>query len=236
MPASSSSATAAQVLMHAMVSSSSSRRRLRLVLGTFCILNAFTAFLFAWMMSTEQTSFALTAARRRWNLRERSNATCKAGVYYVIIGLMLLVDCLSCTIAVIVQLGVRFVRAGCSLILRWLLWCARVIPASRGRGLLLRRFVTRSAGALPENYRVLLQSNSSARPPRSPPSAAVPATGAARAPSSHRLLPRVAGIHLGSSLQGAQASSTLETLADLERDRRPRTATASPPSIRLRSS
>ncbi|TPP40131.1 hypothetical protein CGC21_26425 [Leishmania donovani] len=49
--------------------------------------------------AARQIGFALTAAKRRWDLKERSGATCTAGVYYLIIGLVLLIDRLSSTVA-----------------------------------------------------------------------------------------------------------------------------------------
>lgn len=226
--------TAARLLMSAAASPSPSRRSVRLTLGAFCMLNAGIAFLFTWMMCTQQTGFALTAAKRRWNLKERSSATCTAGVYYLIIGLVLLIDRLSSTIAVVVQLGVRFVRAGFRLILRWLLWCVSRIAASRVCVPLLRRLAPHVAIASAENCRVLMRSKS-ARPLRSS-SVAVPAVGAPTALSGHVLLPRFSCSQLGTSFQCSQTNSMRESMADSEADRRPCSATAASLSIRRRGS
>ncbi|CAC9539178.1 conserved hypothetical protein [Leishmania infantum JPCM5] len=229
---SSHSPTAARVLMSAAASQSPSRRPVRLALGAFCMLNAVIAFLFTWMMCTQQIGFALTAAKRRWDLKERSGATCTAGVYYLIIGLVLLIDRLSSTVAVVAQLGVRLVRAGFPSILRWLMWCVSRIAASRVCVPLLRRLAPHAAIASSENYRMLMRSKS-ARPLRSS-SAAVPAVGAPTALSGHGLLPRFSCSQMGSSFQCSQTNSMRESMADSEVDRRPCSATAASLSIRRR--
>ncbi|CBZ30354.1 conserved hypothetical protein [Leishmania mexicana MHOM/GT/2001/U1103] len=231
MSSSSHSPTAARVLMSAAAWPSPSRRPVRLALGAFCVLNAVIAFLFTWMMRTQQTGFALTAAKRRWDLKERSSATCTAGVYYLIIGLVLLTDRLSSIIAVAVQLGVRFVRVAFPSILRWLLWCVRRIAASRICVPLLRRLAPHAATASSENQRLLMRSKS-VRSLRS--SAAVPAVDAPTALSSHGLLQRFSCSQLGPSFQLSQTNSMRESMADLEVDRRPSSATAASLSIRRR--
>ncbi|KAG5493223.1 hypothetical protein GH5_01963 [Leishmania sp. Ghana 2012 LV757] len=231
-PSFSSSTAAAQAVLKAVALPLQSHHLLRLTLGAFCMLNAAVAFLFAWMMRTQQANFALTAAKRRWDLKERSNATFKAGVYYVIIGLVLLVNRLNSILVVAVQLGVRFVRAGFPLLLRWLLWCARKVPESRTCGPLLRRFAPCVAGVSSENHRLLVRSRV-ARPSRSP-TAAVPPVSTPTAHQSHGLLHRCAGSHLGSLLQLSLGDSPAESMVDLETDRRPRAATATSLSIRRR--
>ncbi|KAG5468289.1 hypothetical protein LSCM1_02268 [Leishmania martiniquensis] len=211
---------------------SPSHRLLRLALGAFCMLNAAIAFLFTWMMRTQQASFALTAVKRRWDLQERSHATFKAGVYYVFIGLVLLVNRLSSLLLVAVQLGVRCVRAGGPLLLRWLVECARRLPYSRACGPLLQRFAPRVAGVSWENHRALVRSRV-VRPPRSL-SAAVPPVSVPSANQSHGLLQRSAGHHLGPLLQHLPVSTPAESLVDSEMDRRLRAATARSFSIRRR--
>ncbi|KPI90499.1 hypothetical protein ABL78_0429 [Leptomonas seymouri] len=80
--------------------STSFLRTWSLALSAFCFLNGFLAFLFAWMMNTGQTAFAITAARRKWNLKGRADATRMAGFYYVVFGLLLLVNRTSALVAV----------------------------------------------------------------------------------------------------------------------------------------
>ncbi|KAG5468702.1 hypothetical protein CUR178_01537 [Leishmania enriettii] len=231
-PSFSSSTAAAQAVLKAVTLPLQSHRLLRLTLGAFCMLNAAVAFLFAWMMRTQQASFALTAAKRRWDLKERSNATFKAGVYYVIIGLVLLVNRLNSILVVAVLLGVRFVRVGLPLLLRWLLWCARKVPESRVCGPLLRRFAPSVARVSYGNHRLLVRSRV-ARPPRSP-TAAVPPVSAPAAHQSDGLGHRCAGSHLASLLLLSPGNSPAESMVDLETDRRPRAATATSLSIRRR--
>jgi hypothetical protein len=85
-------------------SSSSAWRTWRLALSAFCLLNACLAFLFAWMMNTGQTAFALVAVERRWKLSERADATRLAGVYYVVLGLVLLIDRASAFVTFVMRL------------------------------------------------------------------------------------------------------------------------------------
>ncbi|KPA82311.1 hypothetical protein ABB37_03407 [Leptomonas pyrrhocoris] len=92
----------------------SSWRAWRLALSLFCLLNGALAFLFAWMMRTEQISFAVAAARRRWDLNERAAATRRAGFYYALLGLILLVDRTMVLVCVAVRFAGRGVRAGFS--------------------------------------------------------------------------------------------------------------------------
>ncbi|GET92308.1 hypothetical protein, conserved [Leishmania tarentolae] len=227
------SPTTEQILMSS-ASSSPSRRPVRLALGAFCMLNAGIAFLFTWMMHRQQISFALTAVKRRWDLKERSNAIFKAGVYYLIIGLVLLIDRLSLTVAVIFQLCVRFLRARAPSILRWLHWCARKVTASRLCGSLLGRLVPHTVIASSENYRGLML-NRVVQPLQSS-GASVPPVGAPMGLSSHGLLPRFSGSQLGSSLSYSQTNWMSVSMPDVEVNMRPSSAATTSLNVRRRVS
>lgn len=94
--------------------SPSSWRTVRLVLCAFCLLNSFLAFLFAWMMRTRQTAFAVVSVRLHWDLDERAAPVQRAGVYYAVLGFILLVNRASAAVLILLRAAACVVRAGCS--------------------------------------------------------------------------------------------------------------------------
>ena len=156
----SESSIPSQSLLPPPTRSSSSRRTWRLALSAFCLLNGCLAFLFAWMMNTRQTAFTVVAVRRRWTLSERAAATRLAGVYYLVLGLVLLVDRASEAVLLFLGRAGRGMRVACSM-------CRHAMRRCIGRvaGLpfcvpLLRRSTRRVDG----KEALLLPRSSSSRP------------------------------------------------------------------------
>lgn len=106
---------------------SSSWRTWRIALSAFCFLNGLLAFLFAWMMRTEQAAFAVVAARRNWDLDERAAATFLAGVYYILLGLILFVDGASAAVVRVARWAGRGVRTLGSMSRHFMRRCSRRI-------------------------------------------------------------------------------------------------------------
>ncbi|KAG5493983.1 hypothetical protein JKF63_01816 [Porcisia hertigi] len=224
--------SAGQALMRAAVSPSRLHRPLRLALGAFCMLNAAVAFLFTWMMLTHQSVFALTATKRRWDLEECSKATYRAGVYYIIIGFVLLVDRLSSIVAVLVQLGMRCAQVGFPLILYGPRWCARRIPLCRACCPPRRHPFLCAAGASPERDNLLMRSKSHC--PSSTPKIPLSTLDASTALASHGQPLRPADRSLPTISHRSLPKSARQFVTESELVGRPPLANSVSPSIRRR--
>ncbi|KAK7198778.1 hypothetical protein NESM_000843200 [Novymonas esmeraldas] len=216
-----------------------SRHPLRVALGAFCFLNAAVAFLFVWMMRTQQTAFALVAKRRRWDLVAVSNATCKAGIYYCVLGLVLLVDQLNSLFVATVLLAARSVRGAVPLLRLGLRWCVRHSRMSTLWEALTRRFPAHPAGESTEEFAPLMRGRL-IRPPM-PSKAAVTASAGLPAVHAGHLWPqRVGGSRggplLGGSLPQSPTNPQHETLVEVDMETRPHgcTIAGAPLSIRRR--
>lgn len=71
---------------------SSTRDMWRLALAFFCLSNGLLAFLFAWMMESHYTSFAVAAVHRKWDLSERARVVRRAGCFYFVLAALLLLN------------------------------------------------------------------------------------------------------------------------------------------------